>query len=108
LVLSRYHSALFFIFYTSLPLCLSFFFNAPATTAIYTLSLHDALPISLATTTPRARAHSTTLRRCSTPSTRPVGLDGEFSHHSRTRPGPTAVVASAGTGSAPARRAPTS
>src|SRR5437867_8742625 len=26
------------------PLC--FFFNAPATTEIYTLSLHDALPIS--------------------------------------------------------------
>src|SRR5437868_13123424 len=25
-----------------------FFFNAPATTAIYTLSLHDALPILLA------------------------------------------------------------
>src|SRR5687767_15504454 len=27
---------------------LTFFFNAPATTVIYTLSLHDALPISLA------------------------------------------------------------
>src|SRR5690242_21328416 len=26
--------------------CLSFFFNDPATTVIYTLSLHDALPIS--------------------------------------------------------------
>src|SRR5688572_32121382 len=29
-------------------LLLSFFFNDPATTEIYTLSLHDALPISLA------------------------------------------------------------
>src|SRR5690606_42146150 len=28
------------------PLFFSFFFNAPATTEIYTLSLHDALPIS--------------------------------------------------------------
>src|SRR5438034_6168312 len=29
-----------------LPLLFSFFFNATATTEIYTLSLHDALPIS--------------------------------------------------------------
>src|SRR2546429_4832757 len=29
-------------------LCLFFFFNDTATTEIYTLSLHDALPISLA------------------------------------------------------------
>src|SRR5207248_11244512 len=29
-----------------LPFFLSFFFNDPATTEIYTLSLHDALPIS--------------------------------------------------------------
>src|SRR5690349_22844666 len=29
-------------------LLLSFFFNDPATTAIYTLSLHDALPICMA------------------------------------------------------------
>src|SRR5205809_4499972 len=29
----------------STPLFLLFFFNAPATTEIYTLSLHDALPI---------------------------------------------------------------
>src|SRR5438132_5286126 len=32
---------------------ISFFFNDPATTEIYTLSLHDALPISL-----RARRHT--------------------------------------------------
>src|SRR5207244_3806848 len=31
---------------TSSHLTLSFFFNAPPTTHIYTLSLHDALPIS--------------------------------------------------------------
>src|SRR5438552_10508899 len=30
-----------------LVLCFFFFFNDPATTEIYTLSLHDALPISL-------------------------------------------------------------
>src|SRR5690348_18424758 len=35
-------------------LSLFFFFNDTATTEIYTLSLHDALPISL----PRSRAHS--------------------------------------------------
>ena len=28
-------------------ICCFFFFNDPATTEIYTLSLHDALPISL-------------------------------------------------------------
>src|SRR5687768_18394735 len=31
---------------------ISFFFNAPATTEIYTLSLHDALPISEPPATP--------------------------------------------------------
>src|SRR2546426_2705967 len=39
-----------FLFFLLLPLCLSFFFfffNDTATTEIYTLSLHDALPISL-------------------------------------------------------------
>src|SRR5438445_11817752 len=36
---TRCHFFLFFFF---------FFFNAPATTDIYTLSLHDALPISYA------------------------------------------------------------
>src|ERR1039458_10658644 len=33
--------------------CCSFFFNDPATTEIYTLSLHDALPISSATESDR-------------------------------------------------------
>src|SRR3712207_8082840 len=32
-----------------------FFFNDTATTEIYTLSLHDALPISTATTSPPSR-----------------------------------------------------
>src|SRR3712207_7156780 len=36
-----------------------FFFNDTATTEIYTLSLHDALPISSA---PRASSSSTTIR----------------------------------------------
>src|SRR5947208_10700050 len=35
--------------------CIFFFFNDTATTEIYTLSLHDALPISCASTSPRAR-----------------------------------------------------
>src|SRR5260221_14564376 len=41
--LSNYRRCLFFLFF--------FFFNDTATTEIYTLSLHDALPISWRTTT---------------------------------------------------------
>src|SRR5436305_12012951 len=37
-----------------------FFFNDTATTEIYTLSLHDALPISLRCRTPRAHGRRTT------------------------------------------------
>src|SRR5690554_7962853 len=39
---------LFLFFFLCIPSCLSFFFffNDTATTEIYTLSLHDALPIS--------------------------------------------------------------
>src|SRR2546430_14406118 len=38
---------LFFILRITIPLsCIFFFFNDTATTEIYTLSLHDALPIS--------------------------------------------------------------
>src|SRR6266446_5530952 len=33
-------------------ICFSFFFNDTATTEIYTLSLHDALPISMLSSTP--------------------------------------------------------
>src|SRR2546427_13102808 len=36
----------FFLFRTILYFCYFFFFNDTATTEIYTLSLHDALPIS--------------------------------------------------------------
>src|SRR5436305_15285867 len=39
-------SSIFFFMFSALFLFLFFFFNAPATTEIYTLSLHDALPIS--------------------------------------------------------------
>src|SRR5689334_24655484 len=39
------HSVCFFGDLSSSILLLSFFFNDPATTEIYTLSLHDALPI---------------------------------------------------------------
>src|SRR6185312_16802848 len=45
----------------------SFFFNDPATTEIYTLSLHDALPISAATRSsapaPRRRGTACRMRR---------------------------------------------
>src|SRR5205823_15034305 len=37
----------FVVLYCSILFILFFFFNDPATTEIYTLSLHDALPISL-------------------------------------------------------------
>src|SRR5438105_15279070 len=37
----------FLFFHSSYPFVLFFFFNDTATTEIYTLSLHDALPISL-------------------------------------------------------------
>src|SRR5260221_5367196 len=39
---------MFFIFMRLLGICIFFFFNDTATTEIYTLSLHDALPISVA------------------------------------------------------------
>src|SRR5215211_9155776 len=41
-------------------LCLFFFFNDTATTEIYTLSLHDALPTSPASTSPGRRPRSGT------------------------------------------------
>src|SRR5437870_11254633 len=53
--------------YSSLLLCF-FFFNDTATTEIYTLSLHDALPISVsAAAASAATAHrfGPTCRRCS-------------------------------------------
>src|SRR5436305_13752612 len=38
------------LYFSILSFCFFFFFNATATTEIYTLSLHDALPISAALT----------------------------------------------------------
>src|SRR3712207_7768668 len=60
-----------------------FFFNDTATTEIYTLSLHDALPIS--TSRPAAvRAWSTSRARCCPASTYSRGA-----HHDRSPdPGP--------------------
>src|SRR6266571_6005135 len=44
-----------FVAYVRLGLSCSFFFNDTATTEIYTLSLHDALPISWRRGAPRSR-----------------------------------------------------
>src|SRR2546422_4314385 len=52
-----------------------FFFNDTATTEIYTLSLHDALPISQLQTAVAALAY--TLRARRTPAALSVGTDGE-------------------------------
>src|SRR5436305_9145965 len=46
-----------------------FFFNATATTEIYTLSLHDALPISSATTATTSAATAATIRASETTAT---------------------------------------
>src|SRR2546426_3018566 len=45
------------------PFSLFFFFNDTATTEIYTLSLHDALPISASSTRPRSSSTSPTTWR---------------------------------------------
>ena len=57
---------------------------------------------------PRSRHQSTTLRRCSTGSTRPVGFEGELSHSSAGTSGPSAVSESVAIARAPASAAPTS
>src|SRR5438309_5483710 len=44
-----------------------FFFNDTATTEIYTLSLHDALPICSGTAASVAETHAQSARSCSTP-----------------------------------------
>src|SRR5690242_20938767 len=46
-------------FYLPYALSFSFFFNDPATTEIYTLSLHDALPISSASPSSRTTRRTT-------------------------------------------------
>src|SRR5437660_8921441 len=56
---------------SSLPPCPPSFFHAPPTPAIYTLSLHDALPISSSTCRPRrASAATATTTRSPAPSAR--------------------------------------
>src|SRR5947208_15683889 len=63
---------LFFVRYPVAPfLFLFFFFNDTATTEIYTLSLHDALPIWR----PRSRESHGTAPRASSPETLPLRSD---------------------------------
>src|SRR5206468_5789747 len=66
-------------------LLLFFFFNHPATTEIYTLSLHDALPISgimpITVAVPPARMHS---NACSAAFLRPMASN-EYSTPPSTR-----------------------
>src|SRR5438094_9976431 len=47
-------TSLYFVSLSLITLFIFFFFNVTATTEIYTLSLHDALPISLGVPGPRA------------------------------------------------------
>src|SRR5438046_9032350 len=56
LVYAVSHSQLSFILHYQCPRYDYFFFNDPATTEIYTLSLHDALPIFMLWETDRTRA----------------------------------------------------
>src|SRR3712207_8129569 len=51
---------------------LCFLFNDPATTEIYTLSLHDALPIFCRRTPDGAASSTTSPSRASTPRARPA------------------------------------
>src|SRR3712207_8901121 len=61
-----------------------FFFNDTATTEIYTLSLHDALPISPTATPPAGRSPRSTSSTCATGRRRPGGTSRR-----RRRPCPT-------------------
>src|SRR2546427_6282430 len=59
---------------------MSFFFNDTATTEIYTLSLHDALPISgssCVASWPRSRAASSDDSSCSSAGSRPTAERSE-------------------------------
>src|SRR5690348_18076477 len=66
-------------------LAMMFFFNDTATTAIYTLSLHDALPISHRRTT-RRRAPSSVQLRIDTTSERPSGTDRKSTRLNSSHP----------------------
>src|SRR5215475_16218848 len=59
-----------------------FFFNDTATTEIYTLSLHDALPIS---TTGSTGARGTTMRSRTTARTRPAPRSEEHTSELQSR-----------------------
>src|SRR5436309_7434289 len=63
------------------PHILYFFFNDTATTDIYTLYLHDALPIS----SPSASTSSTATRGCSPSATPPTGGSAPMAPVSRSR-----------------------
>src|SRR2546425_11124870 len=64
-----------------------FFFNDTATTEIYTLSLHDALPISLKTVTsaPEQQSPAWPVRCCRTMSRLPLGRGFRRSMDRRNR-----------------------
>src|SRR5215469_17571753 len=65
------HFSLFLSSYTQRYFCLPFFFfNDTATTEIYTLSLHDALPICRAATGSPPRRRTSGLSRCRNPADR--------------------------------------
>src|SRR2546430_7563445 len=76
------------MYHTVIVSTIFFFFNDTATTEIYTLSLHDALPIcprGARRSPPRScRGRWTGSRRCGGPSSRP-----------RASPGPVSATASA-------------
>src|SRR5437868_9365297 len=71
-------------------MCICFFFNDPATTYIYTLSLHDALPIYLFSrsrrkTNKRKSKHSAMLRNKETRHRMFIGLLNTTRKHSVPR-----------------------
>src|SRR5258707_7740577 len=65
-----------------LPFFFFFFFNDTATTEIYTLSLHDALPISRPSTTTTATSSATSRAGCSA---RPVSRGARSTDRKSTR-----------------------
>src|SRR5260221_14355002 len=59
---SHHSYIVFFLLFLSLPFFFFFFFNDTATTEIYTLSLHDALPIYIITLRRRCQLRGIELR----------------------------------------------